>query len=227
LNLSTRPADLDSTSTPALAPLDIGTQTFSRASLARAEFIAQVDAKYLLVRVPRDGDGATLVLVDQHAASERVRVERFLDALVGRVMRGGSVEVRELVADERVGVVVSRAEFATVERWQSLFERWGIRFARDATGSDKEGDYQQLWISALPSLLSDRLSKDARLAQDLIRSFVGHLEEHGVGVSERRKKGEEGWTSGMKDVPPVLLELINSKACRGAIMFNDGVSCSS
>ncbi|KAK4332420.1 DNA mismatch repair protein MLH3 [Rhodotorula toruloides] len=223
LDVPTPTADLNPSSTPSLAPLEGGTQSFSRASLAQAEFIAQVDTKYLLVRVPAssEGPGATLVLVDQHAASERVRVERFLDAIVGRVVRGEDVEVRELREEERVGVVVSRAEFEAVEHWRAVFERWGLRFAADATDAANEGAYHQLWLSTLPSLLSDRLSKDARLAQDLIRSYVGHLEEHGGGVAGRAGREGESWTSGMKDVPPVLLELINSKACRGAIMFND------
>ncbi|CDR39105.1 RHTO0S04e01398g1_1 [Rhodotorula toruloides] len=223
LDVPTLTADLDPSSVPFLAPLEAGAQSFSRTSLAQAEFIAQVDTKYLLVRVPASskGHGATLVLVDQHAASERVRVERFLDAIVGRVVRGEAVEARELGAEERVGVVVSRAEVEAVQRWRSVFERWGLQFAAGATEEEKEGDYHQLWLSTLPSLLSDRLSKDARLAQDLIRSFVGHLEEHGAGVAGREGRQGEGWTSGMKDVPPVLLDLINSKACRGAIMFND------
>ncbi|BGP28900.1 DNA mismatch repair protein [Rhodotorula toruloides] len=223
LDVPTLTADLDPSSTPCLAPLEAGTQSFSRASLAQAEFIAQVDTKYLLVRVPAssEGQGAALVLVDQHAASERVRVERFLDAIVGRLVRGEDVEVRELGAEERVGVVISRAEFEVVERWRLMFERWGLRFVADATDTANEGDYHQLWLSTLPSLLSDRLSKDSRLAQDLVRSFLGHLEERGAGVAGREGRQGEGWTSGMKDVPPVLLELINSKACRGAIMFND------
>ncbi|BGP21707.1 DNA mismatch repair protein [Rhodotorula toruloides] len=222
-NLSTPAANLDASPTPTLAPLEAGMQSFSRASLVEAEFIAQVDTKYLLVRVPpsSEGRGTTLVLVDQHAASERVRVEKFLDAIVGRLVRGEEVEVRELEGEDRVGVVVSRAEFEAVERWWYVLQRRGLRFAAGAYGAANEGDYHQLWLSTLPSLLSDRLSKDPRLAQDLARSFIGHLEEHGGGIARSKRRRGEGWTSGMKDVPPVFLELINSKACRGAIMFND------
>ncbi|GAA6032746.1 hypothetical protein JCM8097_000771 [Rhodosporidiobolus ruineniae] len=266
---SSLPSDGDA-GTAALLPLG-GTgegasapTRFSREMLHRAEVVAQVDRKFLLVRVPpppapspSPGGQATtlLLLLDQHAASERVRVERFWgEALAGPVARGEEVETRTLEGDERVGVVVGREEEREVRAWEGRFAEWGVRIAPPAPApapaptedyepdkeakeaAKEEADYAQLFLTAVPALLAQRLTAESRTAQDLVRSFVAALRERGappcsleeleaerVRKRERVMGGEEGsrWMSKVKDAPPVLVELVNSKACRGAVMFND------
>ena len=269
----------DPTSTAAPSSTPFSGQTFSRESLVRAEFVAQVDRKYLLAKLPVAGERRsrretiqTLVLVDQHAASERVRVERFLDATVGNVARGepiatircgrneGSDPVdAERASHDRIGVVVGRREYELAQQYRTVFARWGFTLACDddealpssssslssPTGGGG-GDYHQIWLESVPELVSNRFllkNQDSHLAQDLVRSFVAHLEENGPGAAGdveytaavagrgstgggagggARRRGRGGWTSAIKDAPPVLIELLNSKACRGAIMFNDG-----
>lgn len=275
---SVQVSDPASASAPSSTPFS--GQTFSRESLARAEFVAQVDRKYLLAKLPVAGERRsplattqTLVLVDQHAASERVRVERFLDATVGNVARGESIATIRCGRDEaddpdeaeraprsvenRIGIVVGRREYELARQYRTVFARWGFTLAFDddddeapppspsfspTTGGDGGGggDYHQIWLESVPDLVSNRLltkTKDSHLAQDLVRSFVAHLEGNGPGVAgdveytaaggdggggAGRRRGRGGWTSAIKDAPPVLIELLNSKACRGAIMFNDG-----
>lgn len=273
----------DPTSTAAPSSTPFSGQTFSRESLVRAELVAQVDRKYLSAKLPHTTSlnvagerrspretTQTLVLVDQHAASERVRVERFLDATVGNVARGepiatircgqneGSDSVdADRASHDRIGVVVGRREYELAQQYRTVFARWGFTLAFDddealpssssslssPTGGGG-GDYHQIWLESVPELVSNRLllkNQDSHLAQDLVRSFVAHLEENGPGVAGDvehaaaavtscssggggggggRRRG--GWTSAIKDAPPVLIELLNSKACRGAIMFNDG-----
>ena len=55
----------------------------SKAGLCRAQILAQLDKKFLLAKMPKYTDGCSeasveteiLVLIDQHAADERVQVE--------------------------------------------------------------------------------------------------------------------------------------------------------
>lgn len=72
--------------------------------LGRARMVRQVDNKYLACEIPRVGQAPRMVvLIDQHAAHERVRLEAFLEnmatgkAWLGREMAsecmGFSVEV--------------------------------------------------------------------------------------------------------------------------------------
>ncbi|GJN91648.1 hypothetical protein Rhopal_004671-T1 [Rhodotorula paludigena] len=210
------------------APLGASQQTLSRASLQHsAEYLAQVDAKYLVVKL-----ASTLVLVDQHAASERIRVESFLASLVGRVARGEPPDVRRLARDARIGVVVGRAEARAVrERWSAEFARWGLELEFDdrnepsqAGGGGEEGEYHQLWLATVPALLHARLSTEPRTAQALVRSFVAQLEEHSPLPPPPQRSEAGDWVAALRGAPPVLKELLDSKACRGAIMFNDVLS---
>ncbi|GAA5887523.1 hypothetical protein JCM6882_001438 [Rhodosporidiobolus microsporus] len=242
----------------------------TRPALARAEFIAQVDNKFLLFRVPppplrssssaegagagagagERGVGGTLVLVDQHAASERVRVERFWAQLAASDAPT-EVEVKELDESARVGVVVGREEARDVQAWEGEFARWGVRFApfsvppppsppapgaaaaaEEGAAAASAGDYVQLFLSAVPALLAARLTTEPRTAQELVRSFVAQLRERGAGggagagagVGGGGEDGGASWVARVKDAPPVLVELVNSKACRGAVMFNDALT---
>lgn len=223
-------------------------QYFTREDLKGAEFVSQVDRKFLLVKMRGRGDAAadeaaqleTLVVVDQHAASERVRVEKLLDSLCGKVARGEELELWKFAEDEDgglvkrkgkqpVSVVVSRAEAIQAAEWKDDLARWGIGIdvppIPDPTLT-AAGDYIQIRLTSVPLIVSDRLRVEGRLQQELIRSYLAQLVEQGAGRGTREPSvGEEQtWRSVVRHCPPVLLDLINSKACRRAVMFNDGES---
>lgn len=188
--------------------LDAPPTRFLRSSLQRATFIAQVDRKFLLASL----DGM-LVMVDQHAADERVRVERFLAELVP-----AEGQVERWTFAEPVPVVVSREEAIVVEeRWEE-FDRWGVGFETKSGEEGEMDDYRQVYLTSVPLVVADRLKVESRLQQELVRSHVALLAERGCTAAA---KGPRPWASVLRECPPVLLDLVNSKACRGAIMFND------
>ena len=246
---------------PALGPLGAPASTAAppvaaREQLARAECVAQVDCKYLLVRVPppapspptpsssernpwsaADPGPATLVLIDQHAASERVRVERLYAAVIGAVARGE----RPATTPARLGLVVSASEYGALrDRWRGELERWGIEVelgagAGEGASGGRGGEYRQVELTAVPSAVALRLlsPREPHLAQELVRAFVAQLDEDGPApaAAPRAGGGEGGassWVAMLRHAPRVLKDLLDSKACRGAVMFNDGAShCSS
>lgn len=236
-------------------------QRFTREDLGGAEFVAQVDRKFLLVKMrgraeldheeggEADGRVETLVMVDQHAASERVRVEKLLEKLCGKVARGEEVELwpfveggKEGAADGRgCAVLVSAAEAVQAAERIENFARWGIgldlpsKSALSSTqpandDSPPRGDYVQIHLTSVPLIVSDRLRVEPRLQQELVRSYLAQLAEQGGGAAKASRAvagegnggDERTWRSVVRQCPPVLLDLVNSKACRGAIMFNDG-----
>lgn len=214
-----------------------GKTTLTRAGLRRAKFVAQVDNKFLLVSVPSTiaSERDLLVMIDQHAADERVRVEKFLDDLCG-----GKKLVEEWVFETKIPVLISVGEAKVVKERQADFERWGIRTEFDdhdfspttAIQSGADGtkelettSYVQLYLLTVPLLVSDRLRVESRLQQELVRSFAAQLAESDAsawtGAKESEDDGTWSWLSSSRSCPPVILDLIYSKACRGAIMFND------
>jgi len=173
-------------------------------------------------------------MFDQHAVSERVRVEKFLSETCG----SREVETLDVVslidgrgkkAGQGIGVIVSKEEFISLKSSLQYFERWGLNFNRESLvagggegGQSSNSDYVQVWIETVPRIVGERLSQDPKLLQELIRGYLAQLEDSSSAVENLEKgKATDSWVKRVKDCPQGLVELINSKACRGAIMFND------
>ncbi|GAA5908309.1 uncharacterized protein JCM6883_004342 [Sporobolomyces salmoneus] len=225
----------------------LGNRSFSRESLKKAEFIAQIDDKYLVVKLPSTSTGAAadedekgLVMFDQHAVSERIRVERFLQEICG----GNEVERLSLVDGvteyvgkgkkdqnhQGIGVILSKEEFRQLNSSKPDFGQWGFTFSDSSSSSASSTsieDYVQVWVESVPNLVGQRLKQDSKLLQELIRGYLAQLQDQPARHHSRLGEGEGGggevgeWVKRGKDCPVGLVELINSKACRGAIMFAD------
>jgi DNA mismatch repair protein MLH3 len=129
--------------------------------------VGQVDKKFVACLIE---DGATvaktLVLVDQHAADERIRVERFLSELCqGFLDHGlsGGVETREL--QPAIPVLLTRLEaraLAGSDAYRLAFASWGFRFAPmpDPVAVEEDGpgdEYLQVFVQAIPDIVSDKV----------------------------------------------------------------------
>ncbi|KIJ69942.1 hypothetical protein HYDPIDRAFT_23098 [Hydnomerulius pinastri MD-312] len=234
---------------------------FRKEDLQHARVISQVDRKFIacLVSLERgppsvaekdkepcqeDGlpaDGRTLILIDQHAADERVRVERFLRAIcrgfLGHHDGSGGVERKQL--SPSVPVLLARREalrLSEVLAYQKAFEAWGFQFTglRDllavnelAAEVDDQANYTQVFVTAIPEVVSAKLLLGNEL-QELIKGYLGALEGEELGIGDGPSRSDFGdadeetqWVRALRWCPRGLLDLINSKACRGAIMFND------
>lgn len=260
----------------------------------KAQVINQVDRKFIACLVdlehsahrengkPQEkctAGGSTLILIDQHAADERVRVERFLREICSGFLRHcegiGGVEVSEL--SPAVPILLTRHEasrLATIEEVQSAFDRWGVRFEglakltleSECVGDEASGGYVQVFVSAIPAIVSDKVRADTCMLsrahypvvqllindelRDLVKGYLGTLESEEAyppNLSQQKdadniKDDESQWLKALRWCPQELLDLINSKACRGtnvkvlliyfyslldhlgAVMFNDPLS---
>ncbi|KIM68946.1 hypothetical protein SCLCIDRAFT_104473 [Scleroderma citrinum Foug A] len=235
---------------------------FRKEDLQTACAISQVDRKFVacLIGVDhrstvtegnealREGagrhiDGKILVLIDQHAADERVRVERFLKTICNGFLchhdGHGGVEMMQL--SPPVPVLLTRREasrLSQVPAYQKAFESWGFLFGGlksvaitdDADlGAHEDTAYTQILVTAIPEVVSDKLLSGSEL-RELIKGYLGALENEldNFDIPSQSNPGghemETRWVKALRWCPRVLLDLINSKACRGAIMFNDPLS---
>ncbi|KAK9448601.1 uncharacterized protein V1518DRAFT_289974 [Limtongia smithiae] len=203
----------DSSSTaPAEVSLD---RRISRADLANAHAVAQVSARFVLARVPRADDGRTLlVLVDQHAADERVRVEALADAYCGAVARGDASAAQALGA--RVELRVSAAERAAVLAQASELARWGMHVAARARDGVVEATH-------MPAVVAARVAADAGLVRTLV---VGHAADLCAHAVQSLGDGGGDEDAARRCMPRGVRALLNARACRGAVMFGDTLSLS-
>ena len=151
-------------------PVDIS-RRFHRHDLLNAKIINQVDRKFIACLIDDSDDiacvGRSLVLIDQHAADERVRVERYLkDLCVGFLQTPNCVRTREL--SPAVNVLLTRHEVLQLkssEERQMAFRRWGFQFKdlsqidlEEGVDTDTGNGYVQILVQSIPEIVSDKVS---------------------------------------------------------------------
>lgn len=221
-------------------------------SLATAKIIAQVDQKFILAKlestsVQTDEEGV-LVLIDQHAADERCRVERLFEEMF--IQSETSMLIRQVHMTEMVPITfkVSSTEASLFRKYLDFFKEWGIHYCVES-----QSEYgENILIQALPTLIAERCRLEPSLVVDLLRREIWTSEEQNIksSISMTRKKPITGydassqqdineqssetmagsshaphsWVQKMSGCPQGIFDLLNSRACRGAIMFNDPLS---
>lgn len=192
-------------------PANTQSHSLSKTNLESARVISQVDQKFILVQIqPTDSSDPLLVLIDQHAADERVKVEDLYSQL-----RSG--ETTTLV--KPIIFEVPRKEIELFARHQARFMQWQVvyRVKHTSPGTDPT---KQIVVNALPSLISERCRLDPKLLIDLLRREV-HCALPTSSSSPNGSSSNSNWIHRIPHCPAGLVEMVNSRACRSAIMFND------
>lgn len=220
--------------------------------LAEANVIGQVDRKFILVRMtaaPLDSSdrssGSLLVLVDQHAADERCRIEQLFDetftSQAGPENSGEVMNVRTFEFSSPISFEIAAHETRLFRAYSEFFASWGCHY--EVSDLPEEGN-ATVSVSALPTLIAERCRAEPKLVLDLLRGEIWNREENKRGFSVRpalatSKKLSEGvdetllsepivglpsWVGQVADCPEGIIDLLNSRACRTAVMFNDILS---
>jgi len=173
--------------------------------LKTAHFLGQVDEKFLATVC-----GGLLVLWDQHAVHERIRVERLLaDALVE-----GSpcLAVKSAACQQPLIVSLPREEAALiVDGERQLLEQWGVKLAEVSQKGEIVKDDVPSSSLALSQIPQCFLSTDLARKVDLCRALL----------LEAASKEEE---SASPRLPRALYDHLASQACRGAVMFGQKIA---
>lgn len=199
-----------------------------RQHLAMAEVIAQVDRKFIFVKTTSTRDTGNsdsddvLALIDQHAADERCRVEQLFEELF--VSGDEGIDMKTFT--DPIAFEVNATEAPLFKRYTKFFYSWGVDYSID----HKPGFSIGLGtINSLPSLIAERCRTEPGLAVDFIRNEIWKREESGQGPYEpsltrdKRQDGGPGhtWVEHLSGCPQGIIDLLNSRACRSSIMFND------
>jgi DNA mismatch repair protein MLH3 len=216
----------------------------SRDHLLGAEVIAQVDRKFILVKawsssassLTHKTSNTMLVLIDQHAADERIRVEALFQELCApvspnsacsgyRSKLGYSARVASTLLDKPVQFMVSQQERIHFTTHAQSFARWGILYDALAslTPEIAAKDQDTLSVTALPPSISERCKSDAGLLISFLRSTMWKYasDSHRVPSASFAEDETPNWVQRLASCPDGLVEMVNSRACRSAIMFND------
>ncbi|PWY93771.1 DNA mismatch repair protein [Aspergillus sclerotioniger CBS 115572] len=199
--------------------------------LRTAEIIAQVDQKFILTKMqtspshPLGDPTSSLILIDQHAADERCRVEHLLAELFASSDSPDRIQTIQL---EPIIFEIPATEASLFGRYREFFQSWGV----DYTVEQGPGDINVfIFVSTLPTLIAERCRAEPHLVTDLIRGEIWRREEEngrsrqglpaGLGDRADMEWDKRSWVDRLDGCPRGIIDLLNSRACRTAIMFND------
>lgn len=207
----------------------------SKNALKRAEVISQVDKKFILVKLKTAVDANTvdntlLVLIDQHAADERIRIETLLKEFFGPratdTLSSLPSDIPTSDLDKAINFEISLKESRLLCKHKEHFARWGIIFDLPNTITQPnltsiEASLQRLTVRSLPPSIIERCKLDPKILIDLIRAEVWKVHD---GKTQKAPIAEGDWLQRIHSCPQGIIDMLNSRACRSAIMFNDALS---
>jgi DNA mismatch repair protein MLH3 len=145
--------------------------TFTATDLARCDVLGQVDRKFVACAIKHQIDGKNiLILVDQHAADERIRIERFLKEYCNGALSfkmsvtedtdlSDSTEIERLIPPKQVLLTGSEAKLLQDAAVMQELRRWGIVVEHpSATAMDSEDGRVQISVSGVPTILHTKAS---------------------------------------------------------------------
>ena len=222
----------------------------SAPNLANSTVLGQLDKKFILVKstaissMNQDAnaihESQMLVLVDQHAADERYGVEALLRALCSppssqsselQTVAGLNSAIDTTMLAKPIIISVTVREWGLFKSYAKHFANWGIliEFSPQTRGQASPPGAPMttnIQILSLPPSIAERCRSDVKHLAEMLREEVWRLEELGpqaVAIPARTNDDAEpeSWINRIRTCPPGILNMLNSRACRSAIMFND------
>ena len=246
------------------ASSSLSSRKLSKEGLNSARVIAQIDKKFILIGISttpkRQSQGSSreipqqsLVLVDQHAADERIRVEELFADLCSQPRSMENIvpdcihsvcHVATTLLATPVTFNIPTRECDMFTRHASRFADWGILYTISIHRTEPpslKAQESRVIIKTLPECIAERCRADTKILAEFMRGEVWKREECGTRSMENSegpptKTAVEAattaqnpsddpdrypWLRRIGDCPRGILDMLNSRSCRSAIMFND------
>ncbi|KAI9801259.1 MAG: DNA mismatch repair protein [Piccolia ochrophora] len=240
-------SDLKSALHPNAIPdgfMKLGQHRLNKDQLKYAKVLAQVDRKFILVRtsapnpqiqseVPRKD---LLILIDQHAADERCRVESLLSNMFLFTndelrQKTNQIIVRTTTLEPPLSFQVVAQEVNLFADHRQRLAKWGIQYEigealPEGTRARPSRD-TVVKVVGLPTAIAERCKSEPSSLLEMMRSeiwAVDHKPRDDQSSTENIPLSEHSWLRHIISCPSGILDLLNSRACRSAIMFNDKLS---
>ncbi|WZH39290.1 Dna mismatch repair mlh3 [Fusarium acuminatum] len=214
--------------------LDTGTMSvtgrISRQALSRATVVAQVDRKFILVKLPLENaasqnsteekQSSSLVMLDQHAVDERCQLEGLmadyftLDPSTDRISPAIELLDRPIIFE------VSREEWSLLEQYSDYFATWGILYQTPPSSHQNK-----VVVAGLPPSIIERCRLEPRLLIELLRTEVWRSVDSSTPlVRPLTVAPDKPMISRFNGCPRGILELLHSRACRSTTLIHIGTS---
>ena len=203
----------------------------SKTALARAEVVAQVDRKFILVKLPLDttkdsskDKTSALVMLDQHAVDERCQLEDLMNSYFARDESSGVLAAKVELLERPMRFELETQEGELLQRFQDHFRAWGVQYRLEDKGTSRREASSSIKIGGLPPSILERCRTEPRLLIGLLREEAWRLAEGDYPASTPSVQADaigNAWVSHFHGCPRGIIELLHSRSCRSAVMFND------
>lgn len=201
----------------------------SRNALCEAEVISQLDTKFIIAKMAPittsevRTNGILLVVIDQHAADERRRVEELM-----KVYHNADTGVAiSVMLEHSIRFEITKIEARLFVTYQAALENWGIHYhvlfqrpERLKNSSHRRAIPAKdlIEIVGLPPSISERCKQEPKLIIDLLRKEIYLIQEgNSTSFTSSRHLGldsESSWLTRFHGCPRGIIEMINTRACR-------------
>lgn len=176
-------------------------KTISAINVDSFRVLKQLDRKYILF-VAIVESHLRLFIVDQHACDERIRVESYLKDYIQRTKVNQHQNKAQL--SQQLQLELSPTQILHLQLHHAQLQSFGF---------DIEFRENHAFLLQVPEVLYDKSVSAVSLG---IAQYLEHL----AANQKSSRIGEpHHWTHAVKDVPQIILDSINMRACRSAIMF--------
>ncbi|XP_046670027.1 DNA mismatch repair protein Mlh3-like isoform X3 [Homalodisca vitripennis] len=171
---------------------------FSNESIQMGKVVGQIDNKFIAALLHPQGEkNSFLVLFDQHAVDERIRVEMLITGY-----KNNNGQLKSQTLSPSVEIFLAESEIAVLTELLPRLQKLGIKVIM------KEG---KIFVCEIPLCLFNKISKENQI--DTMTALIKKLL-----VSAEDSRGV------IPSLPHFIADIINTEACRGAIKFGDKIS---
>ncbi|ANB12189.1 mismatch repair protein MLH3 [Sugiyamaella lignohabitans] len=199
-------------------------QKLVKEDIENCEVIAQVDDKFIMVKMRATSEYPVLALVDQHAADERVILEKLMTSTFKS--QHEAVAVKAPIRIEGL----SNDDLTLLADYRLIFEQWGVKYEISSAS-------RSVAVSHLPLLVESKF-EDASFVYKLVVShardlFYGKVskaiwipQSYSTHKVSDMNSESVAWPILSRCCPVVIFDLLNMTACRSAVKFGDKLSLS-
>ncbi|CAG7718352.1 unnamed protein product [Allacma fusca] len=190
---------------------------FTKQDLARTLVIGQVDGKFIAAKISVDSTSAEnckkqiLVLFDQHAVHERIRLEKLISESLEEVE--GVKGIASVDISPPMLMNFADTEVSVMNNFKTSFASIGVTLEVSGPHAVKIFSAPKCFVKKISHMV--RASRQEAIEQ-LVRS---EIQEHVQNIIQ---------TNGSpQPIPKIVMEVLKSAACKGAYKFGDQLSVES